>query len=307
MLLKPDCIPCIFNMALSTMRKLKLSSDLTEALTTEILNLPMLRNHIWDVTNHQEIAEKAILIITNKIQNQDPFYDLKIQQNQMIMNIYPWLQKMVSDSKDPLFTAVKLAALGNAIDVMVSENTTDLEAMILQKLNSTIGEKEYHLFLNKLRNSRFILYFADNSGEIVFDKLLIETIKTLYDAEIVVVVCSQPMLNDATLEEAAFVGLNDMVEVVGNGVDGPLPGTILQRCSKDIRDLVQRADFIISKGGANFDTLDEERKRLNMDISFMFLAKCFPYCLMFAKEKDQPILANYFQAPKTIQPSAPSF
>ncbi len=294
MLLKPDCIPCIFNMALSTMRKLKLSSDLTEALTTEILNLPMLRNHIWDVTNHQEIAEQVLLIITDKIQNPDPFYDLKIQQNQMVMNIYPRLQKMVSDSAAPLFTAVKLATIGNAIDVMVSEKTTDLEAMVLQKLNSNIGETEYHLFLKKLQKSRSILYFTDNCGEIVFDKLLIETIKNFYAKEIVVVVCSQPMLNDATSEEASFVGLNDIVKVVGNGVAGPLPGTILDRCSQEIRDLVQRADFVISKGGANFDTLEEETKRIKMDISFMFLAKCIPYCHLFNKEKDQPILANYF-------------
>jgi len=293
MLLKPDCIPCIYNMALSTMRKLNLSSDLTEALTAEILNLPMLRNHNWDITN-QEIAEQVLLIITEKIRNPDPFYDLKIQQNRMVMDIYPRLQKMVSDSDAPLFTAVKLATIGNAIDVMVSEKTTDLEAMILQKLNSTIGETEYHIFLKKLQKSRSILYFADNCGEIVFDKLLIDTIKNLYDVEIMVVVCSQPMLNDATLEEASFVGLNNLVKVVGSGVEGPLPGTILERCSQDIRDLVQRVDFIISKGGANFDTLEEETKRIKMDVSFMFLAKCIPYCQLFNKEKDQPILANYF-------------
>lgn len=293
MLLKPDCVPCIFNMALSIMRKLKLSVELTEALTSEILNIPVLRNHRWDITN-EEIVEEVILIITDKIRNPDPFHDLKIKQNQMVMNIYPRLQKMVSDSNDPLFTAVKLAAIGNAIDVMISENTTDLEAMILQKLNSTIEKTDYHFFAEKLRKSRSVLYFADNSGEIVFDKLLIDTIKNLYDAEMVAVVRSQAMLNDATLEEAAFVGLHDIVKVVGNGVDGPLPGTILQRCSQEIRDLVQCADFVISKGGANFDTLEEESKRMKMDVSFLFLAKCIPYCLMFNKEKNQPILANYF-------------
>jgi uncharacterized protein with ATP-grasp and redox domains len=109
------------------------------------------------------------------------------------------------------------------------------------------------------------------------------------------VVKSVPVLNDATLKEAHFVGMDKVTTVLENGVDSPLPGTILKRCSSEVRELVERADLIISKGGANFDTLDEERKRLHMNITFMLLSKCYPYNQHFGVELSQPIMANFFE------------
>ena len=58
---------------------------------------------------------------------------------------------------------------------------------------------------------------------------------------------------------------------------------------------MDRADLIISKGGGNFDTLDEERKHLDMNITFMFLSKCYPYKRHFGVELSNPIMANFFE------------
>ena len=76
--------------------------------------------------------------------------------------------------------------------------------------------------------------------------------------------------------------------------DGPLPGTVLRRCSNEVNDLVRRSDLIISKGGGNFDTLDEEKEQLQKKISFLLLSKCEPYYRHFGIEIYQPILANYY-------------
>ncbi|MGD9076184.1 MAG: ARMT1-like domain-containing protein, partial [Desulfobacteraceae bacterium] len=89
----------------------------------------------------------------------------------------------------------------------------------------------------------------------------IETIREGQDVEIFFVVRSVPILNDVTLREAQFVGMDRVATVIRNGIDSPLPGTILKRCSRELRELVERADLIISKGGGNFDTLDEESER----------------------------------------------
>jgi uncharacterized protein with ATP-grasp and redox domains len=103
-----------------------------------------------------------------------------------------------------------------------------------------------------------------------------------------------PTLNDATLKEAKSVGLDKIATVIENGIDGPLPGTLLSRCSGEVNDLVHWSDLIISKGGGNFDTLDEERKHLNKNISFLLLSKCEPYCNHFDMKLYQPILANSY-------------
>jgi uncharacterized protein with ATP-grasp and redox domains len=130
--------------------------------------------------------------------------------------------------------------------------------------------------------------------KIVFDKLLIETIKIMYDLEIVYVVRSIPTLNDATLKEAKSVGLDKIATVIENGIDGPLPGTILSRCSNEVNEFVHRSDLIISKGGGNFDTLDEEKEHLKKKITFLLLSKCEPYYKHFGVKMYQPIMANFY-------------
>ena len=142
--------------------------------------------------------------------------------------------------------------------------------------------------------SKRLVYFGDNAGEIVFDKLLIETIKELHSPEIVFVVRSVPTLNDATFSEARSIGMDNIARVIENGIDGPLPGTVLGRCSNEVNDLIRHSDLIISKGGGNFDTLDEERKNLQKKISFLLLSKCEPYYRHFGVKIYHPILANYY-------------
>ncbi len=139
-----------------------------------------------------------------------------------------------------------------------------------------------------------MLFFGDNAGEIVLDRLLIETMTRHFDVDTHYVVRGMPTLNDATAREAKAVGLDRITCLVENGIDGPLPGTVLKRCSQEVLDLVEQSDLIISKGGGNFDTLDEERRHLKKNITFMLLSKCYPYNSLFNKQLYQPILANYF-------------
>ena len=105
---------------------------------------------------------------------------------------------------------------------------------------------------------------------------------------------SVPTLNDATLTEAKAVGIHKIATVIENGIDGPLPGTVLSRCSDKLNNLVNRSDLIISKGGGNFDTLDEERKHLNKKISFLLLSKCAPHHDNFGVNLYRPVLFNTF-------------
>lgn len=71
-----------------------------------------------------------------------------------------------------------------------------------------------------------ILYLADNAGEIVFDRLLIEALQA---KRVTVAVRGVPVLNDATLDEAGVAGLSAVAMVVDNGSDAP--GTILSETS----------------------------------------------------------------------------
>ena len=227
--------------------------------------------------------------------NPDPFFLEKSNQNKKVMQLYPVLEKIVNDDPDPLYTATKLAILGNSLDFMVADSALTIENSIKDSINAPLSNARFSEFKQQLQASKNVIYFGDNAGEIVFDKLFIETLKKTYQPEIIFVVRSVPTLNDATLTEAKSIGMDHIVKVVENGIDGPLPGTVLSRCSKVVKDFVRRSDLIISKGGGNFDTLDEERKHLKKKISFLLLSKCHPHFKNFGVNLYRPILANFYE------------
>ena len=293
MLIRPDCIPCILKMTISSLRKLPLDEKAVKALYAEILQIPALRGLVWEITS-PEIIEDVWKKIVAEVNSRDPFYEVKSSQNKKIMALYPFLEEMVSEAADPLKMAVKLSILGNSMDFMVADSTFAIEESIAAKAKLPLADENYSKFRQQLEAARHLLVFGDNAGEIVFDRLLIEIIKKLYQPEISFVVRRVPTLNDATIREAKAVGIDQMATVIENGINGPLPGTILSRCSGDVNDLVHRSDLIISKGGGNFDTLDEERKHLNKKISFMLLSKCTPHYDNFGVQLYHPVLANTF-------------
>ena len=293
MLLEPDCIPCILNMTISVLRKLPLDEDMVKELYREILEIPAFRGQIWDITS-AEVIELVMEKIIDAIGNPDPFHSEKEQQNRAIMALYPSLKRSLDEALDPIYEAVKLAGIGNSIDFMMAEKEADIKSQIEERIKTSLPNRNYNAFKEQLRAAELLLYVSDNSGEIVLDKLLIQTIRKQVNVEVVLVVRSTPTLNDATMKESQFIGINEVATVIENGIHGPLPGTILRRCSGEVRELFNRADLIISKGGGNFDTLDEEQRHLKKNITFILLSKCYPYYRYFDVPLFQPILANSF-------------
>jgi damage-control phosphatase, subfamily I len=296
MLLNPDCIPCVLNMSISVLRRLSLDEDTVKSLYTEILQIPSLQGRSWDTTS-VHVIEDVMKKIHRTLNDADPFASEKDRQNRVVEALYPQLKSWVKSSRSPLYTAAKLAILGNAIDFMVPQNTADIEKSIRDKLDFPLDQGEYERFEDNLRGSKRVLYFADNCGEVVLDRLFMETVKGLLDIQFVLVVKSVPAMNDVTMKEARAVGMDKVALVIENGIQGPVPGTILNRCSETVKEWVGKSDLFISKGGGNFDTLDEVKSRFPRPIIFMLLSKCHPYFKAFGVEVNRPILYNYSRKP----------
>jgi uncharacterized protein with ATP-grasp and redox domains len=113
--------------------------------------------------------------------------------------------------------------------------------------------------------ARSILYLADNAGEIVFDRLLIERLPA---GRVTVVVRGAPVINDATRADAQVAGLDRIAEIIDNGSDAP--GTVLEDCSAQFRERFESADVIIAKGQGNFETLSAA----GANICFLLKIKC---------------------------------
>jgi len=129
---------------------------------------------------------------------------------------------------------------------------------------------EYMEFRKKLKSSNLVLFIGDNAGEIVFDRILVEEIKTLYPAKkLVYAVREKPVINDVTIEDALSVEMNKTADVVSSGSD--IPGTLLSHCNKEFINLFHSADMIISKGQGNFETLSRE---YTSSLFFLLTVKC---------------------------------
>ena len=291
MFLKPDCIPCILNMSLNYLRKLSVPEEQVNKIYSNILSLRPLRGEMWEMTS-PEVIEPIMKKIMTAVGSKDPFAAEKEKQNRKMLSLYPELQRMVKTSAHPLRTAAHLASLGNAIDVMMKGGATDIQKIIKEQLVYPLQKSAFETLERRIINSNCILYFGDNAGEIVLDRLFIETIKEQHDTDSIFVVRSMPTLNDATLKDSKQTGMTSRARVIENGIDGPVPGTLLNRCSKEVQGFFQEADLIISKGGGNFDTLDELPKKRKSKISYLLLSKCRPYQEHFGVGLQRPILHN---------------
>lgn len=198
--------------------------------------------------------------------NRDPYLKAKRQQNRLALRLLPKLRGRITNSPDPLDTALRLSIAGNIIDMGIGLKVDERRILgaISQSLSEPLEYDRKRLKV-KVKAAKRILYLADNAGEIVFDRLLIEQ---LPGDKVILVVRGGPIINDATMEDAEQAGLFDVCRVMDNGSDAP--GIILSGCSQGFRNEFMMADLVISKGQGNYETLNGIKK----DIVFLFQAKC---------------------------------
>jgi hypothetical protein len=258
-----ECIPCLVRQALDAGRLASPDPAIGEQLVRDVLTWiaasdlrqapPVLAQHI-----HRRLRELTGV--------EDIYRPAKDRLNRVAMGLRADLEGAVAAADDPFDMAVRLAIAGNVIDLGVTGDVS--EAAVRRSVDQALREP-VHGRVEDLRRvadqADRILYLADNAGELVFDRLLIEQ---LGPGRMTVAVRGAPVINDATMEDAHAVGLPDIVEVIDNGSDAP--GTVLDDCSPAFRRLFATADLVIAKGQGNFETLIDEPSA----IFFLFKVKC---------------------------------
>ncbi|HOP39772.1 MAG TPA: ARMT1-like domain-containing protein [Geobacteraceae bacterium] len=268
-----DCIPCFARQALEAARFVTDDPAIHESVMRGILREAAQMDFSQ---SPPAIGQKLHRTLRDLTRVDDPYREIKDHCNQAALEMLPDLSARIRDSADPLFTALRVAIAGNVIDLGVNGHIrgSDVKNAMANILNEPFhGNIED--FRDTVRSARKILYLADNAGEIVFDRLLIEQLPL---DRVTLAVRGTPVLNDATRVDAEAAGLHDLVEVINNGSDAP--GTILTDCSRDFRRRFSMADLVIAKGQGNFETLSDT----NADIFFLFKAKC-------------PVIANHVGLP----------
>lgn len=260
-----DCIPC---QQRSVLRMLRLATEdrrIHETVLRDVVSL--LARSDWGC-DPMTLTKRSYDMITAATGNLDPYQELKLKSNDEVLRMYPGLQQLVQNSFNPLLTACKLAVAGNIMDFGAMDNF-NIQETIDYVLKTDFAANEYVRFATELQEASSLLLFADNAGEIVLDKLLLETILQRRRLEkLTVVVKDQAIINDATLQDVDYVGLADLPHIEfrlanrpSDGLSGWMPA--------EIDSWIEEHDMVLSKGQANYESLSEHK-----GIYFLLIAKC---------------------------------
>lgn len=196
---------------------------------------------------------------------EDPYRDEKLAGNRTALRLYELWKPKVLQSADPFGLALRLAIAGNIMDY-AADFHFNINETIGNVLHSRFAINHSNILKKRTRSAKNILYLGDNAGEIVFDKLFIET---MMHPAVTYSVRGGPAINDATPEDAETVGMDLVADVISNGFDAA--STILEKCSDGFKDVFRNADLIISKGQGNLEGLMAKN---DPRIFFLLMVKC---------------------------------
>lgn len=265
----PDCYPCAF-------RQARRVYDLAAAENGRVIppweNVePRIREILskdWSGFSPAEISCAVIHAVMEEAGCGDPFATLKKHSNEVALSHLPEVRQLVREAADPLRKATELSVAGNIIDLGIKLDF-DLRESVDRVTSRGFAIDHYDRYQRKLSGAKRIFVAADNSGEIVFDRVLVETLKeTFPGVEVTVAVNQDPVLNDALMEDAVVAGMHEVARVIDNGY-GDL-GSLVEKASDEFKEAYFGADVIISKGQANFETLEDRPE----EIFLLLQAKC---------------------------------
>lgn len=262
-----ECGPCFLRQAREAM---DLSTD-DELLKMELMEdiFEFLHDNFKLGANSNSTGSAMHNMIKQKTGCRDPYHKEKIEGNEIALKYLPDVKKIL-ENDDSLENYVKIAIIGNILDFGAFTLDDDIESVIKDSLKKDLVIKDIEEFEESLKTNDNVLYLVDNTGEIVFDKLLLAKIKE-YGLNITIAVKSEPILNDACMEEALDAGLDEFGEIVEIGAG--TVGYVDSEISDEFRKIFDAHRFIISKGMGNYEGLTEIDLS-EKEIYFLLCSKC---------------------------------
>ena len=167
-----QCIPCFARQALDAV---------VEAVADPVRREVLLRRLLRDIADGDwsgtppAMAQRLQRSIREALGDPDPYRAVKDRMNEMALNLVPTMRARIAAHPDPREAAVRVAIGGNLLDVgaktqiAAEDLPAHLETIWTQPLRGDVEG-----LFREADRAHSILYLADNAGEIVFDKLLIE-------------------------------------------------------------------------------------------------------------------------------------
>ena len=215
------------------------------------------------------------------------YTDIKKQYNDLVLDLEEKLRTEIENAEDPLARSLVMARIGNYID-FGAMNHVDRDEFLELFTETQMREddkKTYSSFLKECEGASSFILICDNCGEIVLDKLMLEQlIKRFPQIKVKALVRGGDVLNDATIKDARYTGLDKVAEIVSNG--DAIAGTVYDMMPRDAKDALDGADVILAKGQGNYESMSGQGRH----VFYEFLCKCD----LFTNRFDVPRLTGMF-------------
>ncbi len=271
--MRQECYFCINKTVERLIQKFNPSSEIAEDF---VFSVTKLLGNEWNTSNPY-LATKIHRLAREKLNIHDLYSEEKLLANQLLLEHYHEWEKLITISSNPFQMAAKLAVIGNIIDYGAHSVNEDILTQIKSLTSNELAVDNTAELFDRIKSADSILYLGDNAGEIVFDKLFIET---MAHPNVTFVVRGYPVINDITTDDVKQVGIDKLCRIISNGYDAP--STLLEYCSVEFLEAYYSADLIISKGQGNFEGLMNEKRD---NLFFMLMAKCNPIAEMLGVKK----------------------
>ena len=207
--------------------------------------------------------------------NPDPYKAIKEASNKAAMRMRPWAEELINrapGSYEKFRKACLCAVVGNAMEFDILGHDFSFEDLraLIEGAEENMAIDDIEAIYGAVRRARKVLYLTDNAGEIAFDVLLVREIRAL-GPEVTVAVKSKPCINDALMEDALAVGMDEVADrLITTGTDSV--GLVLEWASDECLKAFREADIVIAKGMGNIETLTEYEH--DKPLAFLLFTKC---------------------------------
>ena len=284
MKVEAECAACIVHRGCAEAIEATTNPALRFRAMAELLRL--LSREFRPTAVPADLGTKRDRLVKRITGNDDPYKWSKRISNEKALKLLPLARKIVEEGfaqQDRFKKACLCAIVGNVMEFHIPGHR-----FTFRGLRKTFRDAEKDLVIDNInkvyelaKKAHTILYLVDNAGEIVFDTLLVEQLKNM-GVGVTVGVKGDPVLNDATLEDAEASGISKIADkTITTGTDAV--GLFPKEVSGEFLDVYNSVDLILAKGMGYAETLTEDK--LKKPHALLFRTKCNP-------------VANYFGVPR---------
>ena len=276
----PECVPCLIRRVLFEAEEVDDSFGVRAVKNASQMLGELFGEDVCSATVATQVHRETYKLLGTK----DPYSVLKKKSNDVALEVYPFAEKFVRSSKDPLRAVFLCSILGNVLDFGIGAGYDDparLKKEFKNLLKEGLGHDDTRRIKTLLRKSKNVVYLGDNCGEIVLDRLALEELKR-FDIDLTLVIKEEPILADATKKDISALGIECIVDRI---VEAPgfAVGIDLDSLNGKFGKTMRNADLIIAKGMANFESISETDLA---PVAYLLRTKCSPVANAMGLKKD---------------------